>query len=165
MANVTGVQGQDSEWQSNGAIAYGLFRFTFGLNLMMRGVVRIALGQAAFQGYMLKQFENVPVMPPSLLMTWLRPNPVAMRCSSVALGNRSPAIVPVGVGILPSGSRDSSRSMADSPCRRAFFRFSRLKSRTVRFHHNTTCLPKHLVPRSSRNPSRVGSSSGPQNDS
>ena len=51
MANVTGVQGQDSEWQSNGAIAYGLFRFTFGLNLMMRGVVRIALGQAAFQGY------------------------------------------------------------------------------------------------------------------
>jgi len=68
MANVTGVQGQDSEWQSNGALAYALFRFTFGINLMMRGVVRIALGQAAFQAYMLKQFENVPVMPPALLI-------------------------------------------------------------------------------------------------
>ena len=68
MANVTGVQGQDSEWQSNGALAYALFRFTFGLNIMLRGVVRIALGQAAFQAYMLKQFENVPVMPPALLI-------------------------------------------------------------------------------------------------
>ena len=62
MANVTGVQGQDAEWQSNGALAYALFRFTFGLNIMLRGVVRIALGQAAFQAYMLKQFENVQRM-------------------------------------------------------------------------------------------------------
>jgi hypothetical protein len=32
------------------------------------------------------------MMPPSPLPRWLRLKPVAMRCSSVALGSRSPAI-------------------------------------------------------------------------
>ena len=66
MANGTGTQ--SSDWQANGSLAYALFRFTFGINILMRGVVRIALGQAAFQAYMLKQFENVPVMPQALLI-------------------------------------------------------------------------------------------------
>ena len=66
MANLTGTQ--TSDWRSDGSLAYGLFRFTFGLNLMMRGVVRIAMGLPAFQTYMLTQFKDVPVMPPAFLI-------------------------------------------------------------------------------------------------
>lgn len=53
--------------RSNEALAYGIFRFTFGLNIMMRGIVRIALGLPAFQNYMLTQFKDVPVMPTAFL--------------------------------------------------------------------------------------------------
>jgi thiosulfate dehydrogenase [quinone] large subunit len=66
MANLTGTQ--TSDWRSDGSLAYGLFRFTFGLNLMMRGIVRIAMGLPAFQTYMLTQFKDVPVMPPAFLI-------------------------------------------------------------------------------------------------
>ncbi len=61
MANLTGTQASD--WRSDGSLAYGLFRFTFGVNIMMRGIVRIAMGLPAFQTYMLTQFKDVPVMP------------------------------------------------------------------------------------------------------
>ena len=61
---------QTSDWRSDGSLAYGLFRFTFGLNIMMRGVVRIALGLPAFQGYMLTQFKDVPVMPSAFLISF-----------------------------------------------------------------------------------------------
>jgi thiosulfate dehydrogenase [quinone] large subunit len=57
-----------SDWRSNEALAYGIFRFTFGMNIMMRGIVRIALGLPAFQTYMLTQFKDVPVMPPAFLI-------------------------------------------------------------------------------------------------
>jgi thiosulfate dehydrogenase [quinone] large subunit len=57
-----------SDWRSNEALAYGIFRFTFGMNIMMRGIVRIALGLPAFQNYMLTQFKDVPVMPPAFLI-------------------------------------------------------------------------------------------------
>jgi thiosulfate dehydrogenase [quinone] large subunit len=68
MANLAGVQVSGAtDRRSDAALAYALFRFTFGINVMMRGVVRIALGKAAFVAYMLKQFEAVPVMPPALL--------------------------------------------------------------------------------------------------
>jgi len=66
MANLTGTQ--TSDWRSDGSLAYGLFRCTFGLNIMMRGIVRIALGLPAFQNYMLTQFKDVPVMPPAFLI-------------------------------------------------------------------------------------------------
>src|SRR6476659_9510565 len=59
---------QTSDWRSDGSLAYGLFRLTFGLNIMMRGIVRIALGIPAFQNYMLTQFKDVPVMPPAFLI-------------------------------------------------------------------------------------------------
>jgi thiosulfate dehydrogenase [quinone] large subunit len=59
---------QTSDWRSDGSLAYSLFRFTFGLNIMMRGVVRIAMGLPAFQNYMLTQFKDVPVMPPAFLI-------------------------------------------------------------------------------------------------
>jgi thiosulfate dehydrogenase [quinone] large subunit len=57
-----------TDWRSNEALAYGIFRFTFGINIMMRGIVRIALGLPAFQNYMLTQFKDVPVMPPAFLI-------------------------------------------------------------------------------------------------
>lgn len=59
---------QTSDWRSDGSLAYGLFRLTFGLNIMMRGIVRIALGLPAFQNYMLTQFKDVPAMPPAFLI-------------------------------------------------------------------------------------------------
>ena len=59
---------QTSDWRSDGSLAYGLFRLTFGLNIMMRGIVRIAVGLPAFQNYMLTQFKDVPVMPPAFLI-------------------------------------------------------------------------------------------------
>ena len=59
---------QTSDWLSDGSLAYGLFRFTFGLNIMMRGIVRIAMGLPGFQNYMLTQFKDVPVMPPAFLI-------------------------------------------------------------------------------------------------
>ena len=57
-----------TDWRSNEALAYGIFRFTFGVNIMMRGIVRIALGLPAFQNYMLTQFKDVPVMPTAFLI-------------------------------------------------------------------------------------------------
>ena len=68
MANLTGIQTQETDWRSDRSLAYAVFRFTFGINIMMRGVVRIALGQAAFVTYMLTQFKDVPVMPPAFLV-------------------------------------------------------------------------------------------------
>ena len=59
---------QTSDWRSDGSLAYGLFRLTFGLNIMMRGIVRIAVGLPAFQNYMLTQFKDVLVMPPAFLI-------------------------------------------------------------------------------------------------
>jgi thiosulfate dehydrogenase [quinone] large subunit len=57
-----------TDWRSNEALAYGIFRFTFGINIMMRGIVRIALGLPAFQNYMTTQFKDVPVMPAAFLI-------------------------------------------------------------------------------------------------
>ena len=66
---LTGTQSHtETDLRSDRALAYALFRFTFGLNLMMRGVVRIALGSNGFVAYMLKQFEAVPIMPQSFLV-------------------------------------------------------------------------------------------------
>lgn len=68
MANLPGMESHVvTDGRSDAAMAYALFRFTFGLNIMMRGVVRIAMGLPAFQTYMLTQFKDVPVMPPAFL--------------------------------------------------------------------------------------------------
>src|SRR3954470_23456810 len=68
VANYAGVQAQETDWRSDRSLAYGLFRFTFGINIMFRGVTRIALGRTAFVTYMLTQFKDVPVMPPAFLV-------------------------------------------------------------------------------------------------
>ena len=68
MANLT--SSESSVERSDRALAYALFRFTFGLNITVRGVVRIVLGSSGFVGYMLKQFETVPVMPRPFLIAF-----------------------------------------------------------------------------------------------
>src|SRR5215471_2628775 len=68
VANYADTQAQETDWRSDRSLAYGLFRFTFGVNVMMRGVVRIVLGRPAFIAYMLAQFKDVPVMPPTFLI-------------------------------------------------------------------------------------------------
>ena len=71
MANLPGLQSHmETDRHSDASVAYALFRFIFGLNVMMRGVVRIALGSSAFVAYMLKQFEAVPVMPQAFLVAF-----------------------------------------------------------------------------------------------
>ena len=68
---LTGTQSHvDTSRRSDLAVAYALFRFTFGLNIMMRGIVRIVLGSSGFVAYMLKQFETVPVMPRPFLVAF-----------------------------------------------------------------------------------------------
>ena len=66
LANIPGTQ-TTADWRSDGALAYGLFRLTFGINIMMRGIVRIYHGLPGFQTYMLTQFKDVPEMPPAFL--------------------------------------------------------------------------------------------------
>jgi len=71
MANLPGMDSHvATDQRSDAAIAYALIRFTFGVNIMMRGIVRIALGLPAFQGYMLAQFKDVPVMPQAFLTSF-----------------------------------------------------------------------------------------------
>ncbi len=71
MANLPGMDSHvTTDRRSDAAMAYALFRFTFGVNIMMRGVVRIALGLPAFQAYMLTQFKDVPVMPTAFLTSF-----------------------------------------------------------------------------------------------
>lgn len=62
--------GAASGWLSDRALAYGLLRLFFGVNLATRGIVRIALGLDEFIAYMLKQFEGVPVMPHAFLVAF-----------------------------------------------------------------------------------------------
>jgi len=59
MANPAMMQSQGNlDWRSDAAIAYAIFRFTFGVNICFRGVVRIFVnGLDTFAGGLLKQFE------------------------------------------------------------------------------------------------------------
>jgi thiosulfate dehydrogenase (quinone) large subunit len=53
-----------SDWRSDVSLAYAIFRLTFGVNIMFRGIVRIFVnGLDNFANGMMKQFE----------MTWLPP--------------------------------------------------------------------------------------------
>jgi thiosulfate dehydrogenase [quinone] large subunit len=85
-----------TDWRSNEALAYGIFRFTFGINIMMRGIVRIALGLPAFQNYMLTQFKDVPAMPTAFLIPFATALPfietVIGFCIMVGLATRTALI-------------------------------------------------------------------------
>ena len=66
----------ESDWRSDASLAYALMRLTFGVNLFMRGVMRIYTGTLVFEQGMLKQFEGTPmpaaiIQPFALALPWL----------------------------------------------------------------------------------------------
>ena len=54
----------DNDWRSDASIAYAILRITLGVNIGLRGVVRIAHGSAAFAHGIVKQMEAT-ILPPS----------------------------------------------------------------------------------------------------
>jgi thiosulfate dehydrogenase [quinone] large subunit len=67
---------RESDWRSDASIAYALMRLTFGVNLFMRGIMRIYTGTFAFEQAMLKQFDGTPmpaaiIQPFALALPWL----------------------------------------------------------------------------------------------
>lgn len=59
MTNSATALGQgDQDWKSDTALAYAIFRLTFGVNICFRGVVRITVnGLDQFAAGLMKQFE------------------------------------------------------------------------------------------------------------
>ena len=55
-----------NNWRSDASIAYAILRLTLGMNIGLRGIVRIAHGQAAFAQGIVKQMEAT-VLPASLV--------------------------------------------------------------------------------------------------
>ena len=54
----------DHDWRSDASIAYAILRVTLGVNIGLRGAVRIAHGSAAFAQGIVKQMETT-VLPSS----------------------------------------------------------------------------------------------------
>ena len=54
----------ENNWRSDASIAYAILRLTLGMNIGLRGLVRIAHGQAAFAQGIVKQMEPT-ILPPS----------------------------------------------------------------------------------------------------
>ncbi len=55
-----------NDWRSDASVAYAILRLTLGVNIGMRGIVRIAHGQAAFAQGIVKQMEPT-ILPASLV--------------------------------------------------------------------------------------------------
>ena len=64
MAMVT-VQERD-DWRSDASIAYAILRLTLGVNIGLRGIVRISHGGAAFAQGIVKQMEPT-ILPQALV--------------------------------------------------------------------------------------------------
>ena len=59
MAKFSSAYGQsESDWRSDTSLAYAILRITFGVNIGVRGIMRMVSGTGAFAQGMLKQFEN-----------------------------------------------------------------------------------------------------------
>jgi thiosulfate dehydrogenase [quinone] large subunit len=56
----------DNNWRSDASIAYAILRLTLGMNIGLRGLVRIGHGQAAFAQGIVKQMETT-ILPASLV--------------------------------------------------------------------------------------------------
>ena len=55
-----------TSWRSDASIAYAILRLTLGVNIGLRGIVRIAHGPAAFAQGIVKQMEAT-ILPASLV--------------------------------------------------------------------------------------------------
>ena len=71
MANPAMMQSQGNlDWRSDAALAYAIFRLTFGVNICFRGVARIfVLGLDTFGAGMMKQFSATS-FPPFFINTF-----------------------------------------------------------------------------------------------
>jgi thiosulfate dehydrogenase [quinone] large subunit len=56
----------ENNWRSDASVAYAILRLTLGMNIGLRGLVRIAHGQAAFAQGIVKQMEAT-ILPASLV--------------------------------------------------------------------------------------------------
>jgi thiosulfate dehydrogenase [quinone] large subunit len=73
--SATAVKGAESDVRnftkgrpiSDAAVAYGLLRFIFGINIMLHGVTRLLAPQGAFLAYLTHYFEKTPLMPKEML--------------------------------------------------------------------------------------------------
>jgi thiosulfate dehydrogenase [quinone] large subunit len=54
---------EPTDWRSDGSIAYAILRLTLGVNIGLRGLVRIAHGSAAFAQGIVKQMEPTILSP------------------------------------------------------------------------------------------------------
>jgi len=55
-----------NDWRSDASIAYAILRLTLGVNIGLRGLVRIAHGSGAFAQGIVKQMEPT-ILPPALV--------------------------------------------------------------------------------------------------
>lgn len=62
---LTNLQG-GKDWRSDASVAYAILRLTLGVNIGLRGIVRIAHGPAAFAQGIVKQMEAT-ILPASLV--------------------------------------------------------------------------------------------------
>ena len=62
---LTNLQG-GKDWRSDTSVAYAILRITLGVNIGLRGMVRIAHGPAAFAQGIVKQMEAT-ILPASLV--------------------------------------------------------------------------------------------------
>ena len=62
---LTNLQG-GKDWRSDASVAYAILRITLGVNIGLRGIVRIAHGPAAFAQGIVKQMEAT-ILPASLV--------------------------------------------------------------------------------------------------
>src|SRR3989442_8266431 len=65
MTMLTNLQG-GKDWRSDASVAYAILRITLGVNIGLRGMVRIAHGPAAFAQGIVKQMEAT-LLPGSLV--------------------------------------------------------------------------------------------------
>jgi thiosulfate dehydrogenase (quinone) large subunit len=63
---VTSQPTTGTDWRSDASIAYAIFRLSFGINICLRGVMRIVHGTDVFAGDLLKQFAAAP-LPPAMI--------------------------------------------------------------------------------------------------
>ena len=70
MTNSVTTPGHNVGWQSDAALAYAIFRLTFGVNICFRRIVRITInGLDQFSAGLMKQFEPT-WFPPFAIITF-----------------------------------------------------------------------------------------------
>jgi thiosulfate dehydrogenase (quinone) large subunit len=71
MAKPTRMQSHaEWDWRSDSSVAYALLRFTFGVNICFRGIVRIVHGTDGFAAAIVGQLAPATVLSPSVVSAY-----------------------------------------------------------------------------------------------